>query len=100
MWKDTSTSSSFGPPPGVVWVVRDIQVYNGNTLTAGLAWFLVDAVTLTEMVRHDWNIGDSGSFQWQGRLVVANPDSLVWGTAGVVGSTGCDVYIGGYTLNA
>jgi hypothetical protein len=89
-----------GPPPGVVWVLRDVQVYNGNTLTFALQFQLYDAVSDALLIVAQWTPGQSGPFQWQGRIVIPYGESFNWFTVSEGGAAGVDVYVGGYTLSA
>ena len=96
----TAGPSGLGPSSGQVWVLRDVQVFNGNTLTFALDFSVYDVGTAAQLVVNQWTPGESGPFQWQGRIVIPFPESINFLATSVGGSAGVDVYLGGYVLAA
>ena len=94
----TELPEAIGPPPGLLWIIRDIQVYNGNATTLGLDWRLGHIPTLARLV--SWFAADSSksSFQWTGRLVIKYPELIDFDCTSLEGAAGVDVYCGGYEL--
>lgn len=80
------------PPPGMIWVVREVDVYSSAPVTPSNL-FLEDAVTGGAWWHVNVSPTQAGSSQWQGRQVfgprgfVVNPSTGSW-----------DVRICGYQL--
>lgn len=97
--EDIETHSGFGPAPGVVWVLRDVSFYNGNAFSTGVDVRIGDINTGARLISHLFADASDYYYLWQGRIVITYPDEIGLQTSSLVGTSGIDLYIGGYTLN-
>lgn len=88
-----SASTTFGPPAGYLWVVREIDVY-ANVSTGGDVVFFAEGTDGQTWYSEEWVGPSAGSRQWTGRVVIPNPYTLtVKASGGPV-----DVTVCGYAL--
>lgn len=91
----TGDSSALTPPPDDLWVVRDISVYNGNTLENVAASITgIDGVVIWS---HSWSaLGSDSPWQHQeGRWVVPAEGGFLQCHA----TFPVDFYVSGYALS-
>jgi len=87
-----TTGHSIVLPPGFLWVLRDITVYNGNAFSevdmtvygvdGTILWFASDSLPGTGVWHHD-----------EVRIVMYEGETL-----GVTAGMGCDFTLSGYML--
>jgi hypothetical protein len=96
--KDSIADALDPVPPGQVWILRQVTVYNGNLLSSFVYWQLSELDSGAIFVELDWDPGVTGAQWWTGRLVLSPGQGFVWHSAAETGDAGVDVYLGGYTL--
>ena len=98
VWFHSTGAAVGGPAAGELWVIRQVLVRNGNTLSVELEWALEDVGTGAILLAHLFQDGTDYFWEWQGRLVIPYPGHAAWAAAAVTGAANLDVYIGGYRL--
>jgi hypothetical protein len=91
----TSTTLVYTSPSGIVTVVRDLQVFNGNTNSASL--YVYSNVSGSNLVFAGiTGLAANAFFQWTGRAVIPPGNTLsIFG-----GVTSIAVMMSGYQLGA
>lgn len=98
LWKDKDNGGPISPPAGTELILRQVTVYNGNTLSAPLEVVVFESVSTTYLVSFFWEVDEVASKYWEGRIVIPEGQALGWQSATGVGAAEVDVYLGGYTL--
>jgi len=86
-------SDPYVVPAGFIWIIRDVELYNGNLLDGVTA-----SVTTTDeitVVSASW-LGATGCYQWTGRVVLDQEDDFFQLHANFA----VDFYVSGYELVA
>lgn len=79
-------------------MLRQVTVYNGNTLSAPLEVVVFESVSTVYFVSFFWDVDEVASKYWEGRVVIPYGQGLSWQSVTGVGSAEVDVYLGGYIL--
>lgn len=95
---DATSGPALFPDTSSVFVVRQIQVYNGNSLSFDLAWVLEETTTSTILMTFTWTIDEVAQKYWEGRIVIEPGFGMAWFTTSVEGASGVDVHVAGYQL--
>jgi hypothetical protein len=99
LWKDKDNGGPIAPPDGNELVLRQVTVYNGNTLSAPLEVVVFESISTTYLVSFFWDVDEVASRYWTGRIVIAPGQALGWQSTTGLGTAEVDVYLGGYTLS-
>lgn len=75
-------------------------MFNGNTLSVAVGFACFEYYSGATFVTNTWLIDETGSFYWEGRIVIPESQAFGWVSSAGAGTAELDVYLGGYTLQA